>query len=157
MDSAEALRLTQRIYTRLNARRPDIEKREQYYNGVQPISFATAEWKKANADRYTGFSDNWCAPIVNAEAERIKYTGIKIKDSVDAAKALHEEWLINEMDMQSSQGFVTTLATSRSYVIVWGDSNDEPVVTWEHPSNVEIEYDFANPRIRRAALKTWVD
>lgn len=158
MDSAEALRLVQRIYMRLNARRPDIERFEAYHAGVQPISFATAEWKKANADRYAGFSDNWCAPIVNAEAERIKYTGIKIKDSAAAAKVLHEQWLMNELDMQSSQGFVTTLATSRSYVIVWGDpKTDEPVVTWEHPSNVEIEYDYANPRLRRAALKTWVD
>ncbi len=62
------------------------------------------------------------------------------------------------MDMQSSQGFVTTLTTSRSFVIVWADmATQDPIVTWEHPSNVEIEYDWANPLIRTAALKTWVD
>jgi hypothetical protein len=158
MDSAEALRLTIRIYRRLNARRPVIETREKYFHGDQPLSFATEEWRTANAERYSGFSDNWSAPVVNAESERIRYTGMTFSGMPNAGKTLHEHWLINEMDMQSSQGFVTTLATGRSFVIVWGDKiTAEPIVTWEHPSNVEIEYDWANPRIRRAALKTWVD
>ncbi|MEA9983657.1 phage portal protein [Subtercola sp. RTI3] len=157
MDAEEALKLVIRIHTRLNARRPEIDNRERYFHGEQPLSFATAEWKRANAARYDGFSDNWCGPVVNAEAERIKYTGIKINGEATAAKALHEEWLRNELDMQSSMGFVTTLATSRSFVIVWGDSDNNPIVTWEHPSQVEIEYDFVNPRLRRAALKTWMD
>jgi hypothetical protein len=62
------------------------------------------------------------------------------------------------MEMQSSQGFVSSLITSRSFVIVWGDSStNEPTISWEHASDVEIEYDFANPRIRKAALKTWAD
>lgn len=157
MDADAAVALVERIYKRLNARRPEIEKREQYERGEQPLSFATAEWKKANAERYAGFSDNWCGPVVAAEAERIRYTGLVFSGMKDAGKQLHEWWLRNELDAQSSQGFVTTLTTARSFVIVWGDDGNEPVVTWEHPSNVEIEYDWANPRLRRAALKTWVD
>lgn len=157
MDASEALKLVQRIYARLNARRPDIDKFESYERGEQPLSFATLEWQKANAQRYSGFSDNWAAPVVSAEAERIRYTGMTLEDP-KASRTLHEHWLLNEMDMQSSQGFVTTLTTSRSFVIVWGDQRtDEPIVTWEHPSNVEIEYDWANPLLRKAAVKTWVD
>lgn len=162
MDATEALRLVMRIYARLNGRRADIEKYERYERGDQPLSFATEEWKKANSQRYVGFSDNWAAPVISAESERIRYTGMKIlgadgKPSA-AGRVLHERWLLNEMEMQSSQGFVTTLTTGRSFVIVWGDQiTDEPVVTWEHPANVEIEYDWANPLIRKAALKTWVD
>ena len=158
MDADEALRMVQRIYARLNARRPEIEKREQYYRGEQPLNFATAEWKKQNAARYAGFSDNWSGPVVNTEAERIRYRGISVPDLPEAGKLLHEDWLRNELDMQASQGVITTLTTGRSFVIVWGDRRtDEPLVTWEHPSNVEIEYDFENSRLRKAALKTWVD
>lgn len=159
MDSAEALRLVQRIYKRLNARRPEIDNYESYVRGDQPLNFATAEWKKANAARYADFSDNWSAPVVNAEAERVRYTGMKFSgdDGNKMSKLLQEHWLRNEMEMQSSQGFVTTLTATRSFVIVWGDGDGKPVVSWEHPSHVEIEYDFANPRVRRAALKTWVD
>lgn len=160
MDSTEALRLTNRIYSRLAGRRPEIQKREDYADGKQPLSFATEEWRKANAARYDGFSDNWCGPVLSAEGERISHTGLKLRgdNGSKAAGVLWEQWLLNEMEMQSSQGFITTLTAARSFVIVWGDSStDEPRVTWEHPSNVEIEYDFANPRIRRAALKTWAD
>lgn len=160
MDSTEALRLVIRIYTRLNARRPGILKFEQYQQGLQPLNFATEEWKRENSERYVGFADNWAGPVVAAESERIKYTGMKFQGDNGTAMSteLHEQWLANEMDMQSSQGFVTTLTAARSFVIVWGDKiTDEPIVTWEHPSNVEIEYDWANPRIRTAALKTWVD
>lgn len=158
MDATEALRMTIRIYTRLNARRPLIDLREKYFGGDQPLTFATDEWMKENAARYEGFADNWSAPVVNAESERIRYTGMTFPDLPGAGKALQEHWLANEMDMYASQGFVTTLTTARSFVIVWGDKiTDQPIVTWEHPSNVEIEYDWANPRIRVAALKTWVD
>jgi hypothetical protein len=158
MDSTEALRLVNRMYARLNGRRPIIEKREDYYQGKQPLSFATKEWQAANAARYSGFSDNWTRPVVDAEAERINHTGLRFGDDNDAAaKLLWESWLRNEMEMQSSQGFVTSLTTGRSFVIVWGGADGEPRLTWEHPSSVEIEYDFENPMVRKAALKTWVD
>lgn len=157
MDADAALQLVNRIYARLNARRPEIDKREDYYAGKQPLSFATDEWRKANAARYDGFSDNWCRPVVDAEAERIRHTGIKLESNKAGAEKLWQQWLLNEMEMQSSQGFVTTLNDSRSFVLVWGTGDDEPVVTWEHPSSVEVEYDWANPRKRSAALKTWVD
>jgi hypothetical protein len=159
MDNAEALRLVQRIYTRLNARRPEIENLENYVAGLQPLSFATEEWRKSNSQRYSGFADNWAAPVVNAEAERIRYTGMNLgADTSSASNELHKHWVRNDGEAQSSQGFQTTLTAKRSFAIVWGDtSTDEPLLTWEHPSNVEIEYDFENPRVRRAALKTWVD
>lgn len=157
MDADAARLLTERIYIRLSNRRPDIEKAENYYEGNQPLSFATEEWKKANAARYSGFSDNWCGTIVNAEAERLSPIGVTGLADKKAASALWDQLLYNEFDMQFSQGVITTLAAQRSYVIVWGDKDGEPIVTFEHPANVEIEYDWENPRLRKAALKTWVD
>jgi len=156
MDIASALALTDRIYTRLNARRPDVDNLENYYAGLQPLSFATEEWKKANAARYSGFSDNWCGTIVNAEAERLQPTGLTGM-SKSAASKLWDQLQMNEFDAQFSQGVVTTLTARRAFVIVWDDGDGESLVTFEHPSNVEIEYDWENPRLRKAALKTWVD
>jgi hypothetical protein len=156
MDADDARKLTQRIYTRLNNRRPDIEKAENYYEGDQPLSFATEEWRKENAERYLGFSDNWCGTVVNAEAERLKPIGVTNMPKTAASK-LWDALQMNEFDAQFSQGAVTALTAKRCYVIVWGDSSGEPIVTFEHPSSVEIEYDWENPRLRTAALKTWVD
>lgn len=157
MDADVALKYVRRLHRRLVARRSEIQLFEDFYAGKQPLTFATEEWKKANGARYADFSDNWCRPVVDAEAERIRHTGLKIGNNPEAAKTLWNSWLRNEMEMQSSQGFVTSLNAKRSYVLVWGSANDEPVMSWEHPSQVEIEYDWANFRVRKAALKTWVE
>jgi hypothetical protein len=164
-DAHEALAMVNRIYPRLNERRTEIERAERYYGGQHNLTFATDEWLKANGARYSEFSDNWCGVVANAEAERLSPIGIryrnddvKSKDSISLST--WDDWLLNDMDAQASQGILMSLVAKRSYVSVWGvDQGDdvEPSFSWEHPSNVEIEYDFANPRIRRAALKTWID
>jgi hypothetical protein len=163
MDSKEALALVNKINKRLVARRPQIDMFEQYYAGHQKLTFATDEWLKANGARYSEFSDNWCASVTNAIGERTKVLGVKlrgedpmVRDAATQRRAsgLWDHWLRNQMDAQSSQGFLTSFNAKRSYVMVWGDDAE---VTWEHPSNVEIEYDWMNPRKRKAALKTWVD
>ncbi|MEB4613991.1 phage portal protein [Leucobacter sp. M11] len=156
MNILQAEKLRDRIYERLAARRPDILDDEKYYRGEQPLSFATEEWRKANAARYAGFSDNWCGTVVNAEAERLDPIGVAGVGR-KASSRLWDELRRNEFDSQFSQGAVTSLTTSRSYVMVWADADGAPLVTVEHPSHVEIEYDWENPRLRKAALKTWVD
>ncbi len=156
MDADAARKLTQRIYVRLNNRRPEVDSFEAYYEGKQPLSFATEEWRKANAERYAGFSDNWCGTVVNAEAERLNPVGVTNLPK-RAAGMLWDQLQMNEFDAQFSQGVVTALTARRCFAIVWGDADDNSVVTFEHPSNVEIEYDWENPRKRVAAVKTWVD
>lgn len=163
MNTADALKMVDRIYKRLAARRPEIDMLEQYYAGHQKLTFASDAWLKSNGARYSEFSDNWCATVTNAIGERTKLTGIKLRGddplvrdeaTQKRASGLWDRWNMNEMDAQSSQGFLTSFNAKRSYVLVWGDDAE---ITWEHPSNVEIEYDWMNPRKRVAALKTWVD
>lgn len=156
MDLLAAESLRDRIYDRLSARRDQILDDEKYYRGEQPLSFATEEWRKANAARYAGFSDNWCGTVVNAEAERLDPIGVSGMERKQA-ELLWDDLRRNEFDAQFSQGTVTALTTSRAYVMVWADGDGQPLVTVEHPSHVEIEYDWENPRLRQAALKTWVD
>ena len=164
-EAKDALALVQRIYARLNARRTELDENEKYYGGQHNLTFATAEWLQANGARYSGFSDNWCGVVVNAEAERLTPIGIQYRDDDAKLKgsvslSTWDDWLLNEMDSQASQGILTSLYGKRSYVSVWGveDGDEEvPSYSWEHPANVEVEYDFANPRLRKAALKTWVD
>lgn len=156
MDADEAVALVKRIYRRLAARRSDVQKLEEFYEGKQPLTFATAEWKRANADRYSGFSDNWCGTVVNAEAERLQPIGLTGLPK-RAASMLWDQLQMNEFDAQFSQAAVTTLTAKRSFVIVWPDGDGDALVSFEHPSFVEVEYDWENPRIRKAALKTWLD
>lgn len=166
MKATDAMSLAQRMYVRLRTRRPLIDKQEAYYAGEQKLTFATDEWLRENGARYASFSDNWCASVSNAEGERVRVSGIKLRpedgergpnsSAAKRASRLWDQWSLNELEAQSSQGFLTSFNAKRSYVLVWGDGVDSQV-TWEHPANVEIEYDWMNPRLRKAALKTWVD
>lgn len=170
----EAQAATERIYKRLDARRGEIDRLENYYVGKHNLTFATDAWMEANKDRYKHFSDNWCAPVSNAAAERIQVNGILLPSDGDvvavqdaeagprkrtpAEDALWGAWLDNEMDAQSSQGFLQSLNTRTSYVLVWsGEEDGEPEITWEHPASVEIEYDWMTRRRRRFAVKSWVE
>src|SRR5205809_1004118 len=114
MSASDAVSMINRLYARRNGRRSEVDQYEELYAGKQPLTFATTEWKTANAARYDGFSDNWARPVVDAEQERLRVSGIKLDKEKygDVANKLWEAWLLNEMEMQSSQGFVATLTTS---------------------------------------------
>ena len=157
MNTADAMRLTQKLYLRLNARRPATQKAEEYNEGKQPLTFATEEWKAQNAARYSGFSDNWCAPVINAEAERVSIGGITYFASKKRAADYWDDLRRNKFELQFSQGIIQELVSGRCFVIVWGTPDSKPIVTFEHPSMVEIQYDWENPNERVAAIKTWID
>jgi hypothetical protein len=163
-EAEKALKQTNALYDRLNGRRPEITKLKNAFRGDQPLIFASDEWKKAHKQRYQGFSDNWCGVVGSAPAERTEVFGFSLagEDDTDETfsadeKALWRDWEVNEGPAQASQGFLTSTIAKRSSVLVWGDDNDEPEMTWEDPSQMIVDYDPARPRRRRAALKAWVE
>ena len=54
----DALRKVGKLYGRLQERRPDIVQFDDFYEGKQPLKFASREWSEFHKDRYTGFADN---------------------------------------------------------------------------------------------------
>jgi len=160
LTAEQALDQVQKLYAQLAARRPDVARAEDYYRGKQPLRFASDKWREYHAARYERFCDNWCAPVANSPNERLRVDGFRLDDNPersDAEKSLWRAWQANDMEAQSSQGFLESIISRRSYVLVWGDSDDEPVATWERPDQVTVAYDVERPGLRTAALKTWHD
>lgn len=162
MLSAEAaLNKALAMYAQLAGRRSEIKKLNDYYLGRQPLVFATDEWKKFHAKRYAGFADNWCGVVGSAPGERTEITGFRVGSDVDVLsqdeRGMWDDWERNDGPAQSSQGFLASTVSKRSFALVWGDRDGEPVLTWESPSQVIVEYDVENPRKRRFALKAWSD
>ena len=149
------------LYARLNDRRAAVENAEAYFAGDHPLTFATPEWEKLHKNRYRGFADNWCGVVGSAPAERTRIDGFRLGGDTEPMsedeKILWRDWEFNEGPAQSSQGFQTATVSKRSFALVWGDSDDNPILSWEHPSQVIVDYDPENRRIRRYALKAWVD
>lgn len=156
----QALKKTDELHARLLARRPGISKLERYFRGEQPLTYATPEWRKVHQDRYKGFSDNWCGVVGSAPGERTELYGFRLGEDgepvSDDEKVLWRDWEVNEGPAQSSQGFLMSTIAKRSSVMVWGDKDDEPIMTWEHPAQVIVDYDPEVHRRRRFALKSWV-
>lgn len=165
LDLDQAVKTVQRLYDALQSRRPEIEQLDRYYRGEQPLAYASNEWKKFHAGRYRNFADNWCGVVANSPAERLRVGGFSVPQAEDpqddvvtaAERALWGFWQANDLDEQSSQGFLSSIIAKRSFVLVWGDENDQPVITWEDPSQVVVDYVAENMRQRRFALKAWLD
>ncbi len=157
--SEQALQMTDRLYAALVKRRPTIKKRYDYLNGIQPLKFATDEWKSFHKERFDGFSDNWCEVVASSPVDRLRIIGLRVSGSTDVItddeRELWADWQRNELTSQSNQGFLASSVASRSFTLVWGDDDDAPEVTWERPDQAIIEYD-ATGRKRLRSLKAWV-
>lgn len=155
----EALAWVDRLNRVLTNRRPEIEKAFGYFEGNQPLAYASPQWKQFHADRYKGFSDNWCGVVGRSPVERLRIDGIRVGDDTEvidqAERDLWNDWKRNELGSQSKQGFLASTIAKRSSTLIWGDDNDEPEVTWEHPAQVAVSYAAANSRRRLAAVKVW--
>jgi hypothetical protein len=157
---AEALKQTQKLYNELQNRRPAITRADEYYHGKQPLRFASDAWREYHAARYERFADNWCAPVANSPQERLRVDGFQLDDDPavsDAEQELWDAWLLNDMESQSSQGFLGSIVGGRSFVLVWGTEDEEPVATWERGDQAIVWYDPERLNRRVAALKTWCD
>lgn len=156
--AAESLAWVNKLYAVLAGRRSEIDNAFNYFNGKQPLAYATDQWKTFHKDRYRDFADNWCGVVGRAPVDRLRIDGFRLTESTERVspdeQQLWTDWNRNEMTAQSNQGFLASTIAKRSAVLVWGDDNDEPEVSWEHPSQVAVAYTTTGRR-RRAALKAW--
>jgi hypothetical protein len=130
-----------------------------YYRGLHRLRFASPQFAESWNKRYTGFNDNWCAPVVDAAAERINHVGIRLGEDEQGADTEFQRIIeANDGDRGFSELVTVALAASRSYALVWGNPDDDntPLVTWEHPDFCAIAKD---PETRRttASAKGWFE
>lgn len=153
LTAEQALAKVDVLYAKLASRRPEIEEFEDYFDGKQPLCYASDEWKKFHGERFAGFADNWCGVVGAAAPELTEITGIRLGDDVetlsDDERALWRDWDANDGQAQSAQGFQSGAVTKRSFALVWGNADDEPVMTWEHSSQVIVDGDDS--------LKAWIE
>ncbi|KRC37515.1 phage portal protein [Oerskovia sp. Root22] len=156
MDSAEILRLATLMADKIRARRPDIVSNVAYFKGTEGrMRFASDEFRDYFADRFSGFSDNWCMPVAQAPIERIHQLGIRLDGSTTADVESARMWERNEADRGLSEALMMMTVAKRSFGMV----SPSPVgarVTFEHPDSACVIYDAAT-RQRRAGMVVWQD
>jgi hypothetical protein len=152
--------LSQQLLMRIG----EVTRWQDYYDGKQPLKFATEEYRKFFGEQYAGFRDNWCAPVVDTLAEKLTVAGLKVPDGTEGGDDVADRdwarvWALNEGREQSSQAFVEGCIARRSFAMAWGnnDDPDTPDITFESPDEVIVGYEPGSRRNRKAALKQWTD
>lgn len=146
-----------RLARRLDERRPDVELFGDYYDGRQPLAFATSRFRAAFGGLFSAFSDNFCAPAVDAKEERLNIEGFRLGDDPAGDKDVWRIWQSNAMDADSQLAHLEALIGGESYAMVWADADGQPTITVEHPSEVIVATDPGDRSRRLAALKRWMD
>jgi len=135
------------IYDAICNKAPKYAKLEGYYLGNQPTVYLTARLREIFRNVDIQFTENWCAIIIDACAERISLTGFDIKDK-KANDLLAAAWERNHLTTESEDIHVTSLVDGEGYVIVWPDEDNNSLaeVYYNSPSMVHAVYSNDRPR-----------
>lgn len=155
----QALTLVGILENELMSRRPGIALCSDYYRGSQPLKFASDQFRKYHGARYRDFADNWTQIVSDSPVERLTVQGIQPAGAERADEESWRVWQANGLDADSQLGFLGAVNSGRSFVLVWGNPDDDetPEVTFEDASQCVILYEPGSRRRRRAALKRWSD
>lgn len=137
----------------------EADRLNDYYAGRHQLRFASPEFREYFGQRYRGFSDNWTQVVADSPVERLTPVGIKPDGDDRADRDLWRVWQVNGLDADAQLGFLGAGIARRSFVLVWGDPDDEetPEVTFEDARECVVAYVPGSRRRRRAGLKRWQD
>ncbi len=148
----------QRLDKRLEARRPEVQKYDEYYrNEHEAAVYSTTRWRRQFGRLLANLNDNWCELVVDAPAERMKVEGFRFGSGDEGADAdAWDIWQRNEMDAQHKLAIIEAGKCGESYTLVEA-TEDGPQITVEHPFQCIVAHDPGFRRRRTAGLKKWLD
>lgn len=154
----QAEQVTDQLSQAMQLRRGDISKRMNYLTGeTGRLRFASDKFKESFQQRYKGFTDNWCAPVVEAVGERMVYLGLRPAEKLGADTGLARAWEATGADAGIQEALAVRSAAARAFALVSPtDRVDRPRITFEHPEQTIVDEDPATGE-RRAALIMWAD
>jgi len=149
VDIVGARRLVEQFTMELRRRHSRMWQHDDYYRGVHKLAFASDHFRKYFGDRYTNFSDNWVQVVADAPVERLNISGFRLAGEQSGYdKELWSDWQANDCDEQSDLAWLEAVITGRSFALVWGDEDDNPLITFEHPTQCIVSYDSETKRSR---------
>ena len=128
-----------------------------YYDGQSPLPQLAERLKKIYANLNTEFRQNWCAPVIDACADRITLTGISMPD--EGLQAAFDRIAISsDLLLEADDVHKHALIVGQGYIIVWQDPETEEIEVFYNPANIcHICYHKENPNRKRYAAKWWHD
>lgn len=151
---------------------------DSYYNGDQPLAFATKKYRGQFWSIFQGYADNMCQSVVDVQAERLEVNGFTssaatvqektIKGAPDdqgnraevtislvddpVGETAWEEWESEGMPLVSDQIHSDVFKYGDAFLII-----DKTGVWRQEPSEIAVRYSKENPGQIEAAAKLWRD
>jgi hypothetical protein len=143
----------------LSAQIPILALYDAYYEGEQAVQYMAPQMVRALRGRLAVLRLNWCRLGADAYENRLDVEGFRYPGSDSSDQEFQDAWQENDLDEQSQQGHLDSVALSRSYAIVGApDSTDDaPIVTVESPFQVTAVRDPRRPRRVVSAFKRWAE
>lgn len=142
----------------LLADRTNLTSWDNYYEGKQPLKYMSEAMREEIGETVAELVINWARLVADAYETRLDIEGFRFADSDSGDDDLWHAWQYNQMDEQSQQAHLDSLALSRSYVTVGSNAEADrpPLISVESPFQVWAQRD---PRTRKvnAAIKQWTD
>lgn len=127
-----------RMFAELVSRRYEAVKLAAYYDGNQPLAFASERFRKAFYWLLHRFSDNWMRTVVDSKEERLKVEGFRVDATGMVDSDAWAIWQANDMDAQAQMAHTESLIHGESYVTVWTGAGEVPEITAEHPMRAMV-------------------
>jgi hypothetical protein len=145
-----------RLIHRLVSRAAACQEFHDFYEGRQPLAFASEKFSETYGRRFGRFPANFMPLVVDAERERLIIDGFRFGTSPEADKGVWKIWQRNQLDAESQIAHEIALAKGIAYAAV-DPTADGPAITIEDPTETIVETAPGNRRLREAALKVYTD
>lgn len=147
-----------------------LEEYRDFYDGDQELVYGTDKFRDYFPD-FEGFEDNWCAPVIDAMADKIELIGVDVdvergeegegeREEAGEVNPIAERiWNVlrdNNIDEQSADLTEGVFVEGRASVIVWPDEELGARVDWNPAQLVKVRYSEEDYRKIDFAVKRWV-
>lgn len=135
---------------KIQARRADIRRHMDYFHGKQgKLAFASDEFKRYMKARFSGFSDNWCAPVAQAPVERMHFQGLRPYSGDIMPASVARRWDENDADRNLSEATLMMTIARRSYGLVTDNGHGKARISFENPDSAAVLNDIRSgePRV----------
>jgi len=130
---------------------------DDYYEGNQPLAFASEKFREAFGGRFRAFTSNFCSLVVDGTRERMEVTNFDFGSKRRNARAW-SLWQKAKMDSRSQMAHTEALVKSIAYVLVNPRPlGQAPLITVEDAYDTITFPDPQDSSRQLAGLKRYVD
>jgi len=129
---------------------------ENYYRGRHQLAFATDKFKNAFGDLFRAFALNMCPAVCDAVSDNLQVSGFGLeKGPASLGKNALSIWQDNRMDQRAGEVHLEAVKTGDAYVIVWPNSEGDPIIYPQCGAICTVYYDVEQPGRILWGAKFW--